>query len=98
VLGCGVAWWGWDSGLLVQSQLRQNGVAYPSFHATLYSLEEFSLPPLSLNERTYWRPQERHGGDTAFWFFEGYFIFHGLAGWVLTGLLIAALTGIIKKE
>lgn len=93
-----VAYAGWGHGLMVRSQPKQNGVAYPSFHASLYSLEQFSLPPLSLGEKSYWRPSERHSHDLGYWSLQGYFIFQGLAGWILTGLLIAALTGIIKKE
>lgn len=97
-IGWGAAGWGWNAGLMVRSHPVENQVFYPAFHASLYSLSKFSLPPLTLGRRTYWRPQARKPYDRAYWLFRGYFVFQGLAGWVLTGLLIAALTGIIKKE
>lgn len=96
--GWGVAWWGWHAGLMIRSQPQVKGVAYPDFHASLYSLKEFSLPPMSLHSHNFWRPYARTARGADYWLFKGYFIFQGLAGWVLAGLLIAALTGIIKKE
>ena len=103
-LGSGFAGLGWRAGLFVPSAqsepsaLRPAQAVAPRFHATLYSLDRFSLPPLDLGQKAAWQPHERGNCDPWYWAFQIYFILHSLAGWTLTGLLIAALTGIIKKD
>lgn len=98
LIGSIVAWVGWRSGVVVTASRSRHRVASPAFHATLYSLDQFSLPPLHFGQQGDWQPVARSRYDPRFWAFQIYFIFHALAGWTLTGLLIAALTGIIKKE
>ena len=84
--------------MMVPSQPSVSQVPYPSFHATLYSLDQFALPPLDLGQKKYWRLTETHLFASRVWLFHLYFILHALGGWTLTGLLLAALTGIMKKE
>ncbi len=86
----------------------QNGTTpphYPHFNAFVYSLENF-LPVVDLNQGMYWRPNPSH--DTAGHvhsegenhrhfgaFLHWYLWIHILAGWILTPLLAAGLSGLI---
>lgn len=70
---------------------------YPPFSAFVYSLENF-LPVVELGQGEYWRPNPRHGDSnpvlagTLRW----YLWIHILAGWTLTPLLFAGLSGLIR--
>ena len=86
----------------------QNGTTpphYPHFNAFVYSLENF-LPVVDLNQGMYWRPNPSH--DTAGHvhsegenhrhfgaFLHWYLWIDILAGWILTPLLAAGLSGLI---
>jgi hypothetical protein len=86
----------------------QNGTTpphYPHFNAFVYSLENF-LPVVDLNQGVYWRPNPSHDtGASARSETEGrryfgtflhwYLWIHILAGWILTPLLAAGLSGLI---
>jgi hypothetical protein len=61
--------------------------AYPKFTGFIYSLETF-IPFLKLGVADYWHPT---GGAL-----RVYFWIHIIAGWILTTLLVGALTGLIK--
>jgi hypothetical protein len=74
---------------------------YPPFNAFVYSLENF-LPVVDLHQGEYWRPNPSHGaadhlqkhtyaGPVLHW----YLWLHILAGWILTPLLAAGLSGLI---
>ncbi len=76
---------------------------YPRFNAFVYSLENF-LPVVDLHQGEYWRPNPYHGahlnpelkkcprgGVLLRW----YLWVHILAGWILTPLLAAGLSGLI---
>jgi hypothetical protein len=67
---------------------------YPPFVAPLYSLDVF-LPVVNLRQEDYWLPHPGKPWGRAFWF---YMWFHILAGWSLTTILVAALSGLIKKD
>ena len=67
---------------------------YPRFIAPLYSLDVF-LPIVDLHQESRWLPNMRNGWGWALW---GYMWFHIAAGWVLTSVFVAALTGLIKKD
>ena len=73
---------------------------YPPFNAVIYSLENF-LPLVDLHQGTYWRPNPHHGsggqqrplsGRLLRWYLWA----HILAGWVLTPLLAAGLSGLVR--
>jgi hypothetical protein len=78
---------------------------YPRFNAFVYSLENF-LPVVDLHQGEYWRPNpshtqegiadsERERGGYAGVALRWYLWLHILAGWVLTPLLAAGLSGLI---
>ncbi|HLK85600.1 MAG TPA: hypothetical protein VKT27_03765 [Candidatus Binataceae bacterium] len=73
---------------------------YPPFNAIFYSLENF-LPVVDLHQGTYWRPNPRHGsgahaisGTLLRW----YLWLHILAGWIITPLLAAGLSGLVRPD
>ena len=78
---------------------------YPRFNAFVYSLENF-LPLVELHQGEYWRPNpfagaaddspagsagHRYSGAFLRW----YLWIHILAGWILTPLMAAGLSGLI---
>lgn len=65
------------------------------FHPLVYALETL-LPVPGISETEYWRPNARVGG----WGFLLYYLRVGFTclGWVLTGVFLAAVTGVIKRE
>ncbi|MBI3721614.1 MAG: hypothetical protein HY248_03595, partial [Fimbriimonas ginsengisoli] len=70
---------------------------YPPFNAFVYSLENF-LPVVELGQGEYWRPNPLHNDANGMratvlgW----YLWLHILAGWTLTPLLFAGLSGLIR--
>ena len=75
---------------------------YPPFNALVYSLENF-LPVVDLHQGTYWRPNPRHGSGGRVRALSGtvlrwYLWVHILAGWIITPLLAAGLTGLVRPE
>jgi hypothetical protein len=78
---------------------------YPRFNAFVYSLENF-LPVVDLHQGEYWRPNPPHGAAAhlnpdlkkrphAGALLRWYLWIHILAGWILTPLLAAGLSGLI---
>ena len=79
---------------------NENGSApahYPPFNAFVYSLENF-LPVVELHQGEYWRPNPRHQTSTTLQatLLRWYLWLHILAGWTLTPLLFAGLSGLIR--
>jgi len=86
-------------------------VHYPHFNAFVYSLENF-LPVVDLHLGNQWHPNVRErvvedsatgewgtaSAMTAGKLLRWYLWFHILAGWVLTPLLFAGLSGLIRVE
>jgi hypothetical protein len=84
---------------------------YPPFHAFVYALEHF-LPVVELDQGAYWRPKpmrdttwrpgrirEDLDVTTVFGrFLRWYLWVHILAGWTLTPLLFAGLSGLVRPE
>lgn len=75
---------------------------YPPFNAVVYSLENF-LPIVDLHQGTYWRPNPRHGSGGRLRALSGtmlrwYLWLHILAGWIITPLLAAGLTGLVRPD
>jgi hypothetical protein len=75
---------------------------YPPFNAIVYSLENF-LPVVDLNQGTYWRPNPRHGTGGRLRALSGtilrwYLWVHILAGWIITPLLAAGLSGLVRPD
>ena len=75
---------------------------YPPFNAVVYSLENF-LPLVDLHQGTYWRPNPRHGMGGRMRALSGtllrwYLWVHILAGWIITPLLAAGLSGLVRPD
>jgi hypothetical protein len=82
---------------------------YPPFNALVYSLENF-LPVVALHQEEYWRPNPLRGakgqatgggngspvGSCAGTLLRWYLWFHILAGWTLTPLFFAGLSGLVR--
>jgi hypothetical protein len=67
---------------------------YPRFTAPVYSLDVF-LPIVDLHQESRWLPNMLSNWGWALWV---YMWFQILAGWLLTSVFVAALTGLIKKD
>jgi hypothetical protein len=84
---------------------------YPEFNAFVYSLENF-LPVVELHQDKYWRPNPRHlvpGRTTRSGkmldpsslpsrLLRAYLWVHILAGWTITPLLFAGLSGLVHPD
>jgi hypothetical protein len=70
---------------------------YPPFNAFVYSLENF-LPVVDLHQGEYWRPNpgQPDSRTMAASLLRWYLWLHILAGWTLTPLLFAGLSGLIR--
>jgi hypothetical protein len=70
---------------------------YPPFNALIYSLENF-LPVVELHQGEYWRPNPLHQRSRRLEanLLRWYLWLHILAGWTLTPLLFAGLSGLIR--
>ncbi|MBV8134242.1 MAG: hypothetical protein JO121_01175 [Deltaproteobacteria bacterium] len=81
-------------------QFAASGIApghYPPFNAFVYSLENF-LPVVDLHQGEYWRPNPRQpeSGTISASLLRWYLWLHILAGWTLTPLMFAGLSGLIR--
>jgi hypothetical protein len=67
---------------------------YPRLLAPVYAIDTF-LPIINLRQRDYWIPR-----PTGFfgWLALLFLWFQTVTGWVLTSALVAALSGLVKKE
>ena len=84
---------------------------YPLFNPFVYSLENF-LPVVELHQDKYWRPNPRHGvrgrvtlagtpldsSSIPSRFLRWYLWIHILAGWTITPLLFAGLSGLVRPD
>ncbi len=84
---------------------------YPVFNAFVYSLENF-LPVVVLYQDQYWRPNARRGiggtihgsrtmlnrGEIPSRVLRVYLWMHILAGWTITPLLFAGLSGLVRPD
>jgi hypothetical protein len=68
--------------------LVKPGEAHPSFHGAVYALDTL-LPVVDLRQQAAWIP---HGG--AQWWASASI----LAGWILTTAIVAALTGLLRRD
>jgi hypothetical protein len=68
---------------------------YPPFNPMYYSLDVV-LPFLDLRQKSSWQLKGRKTGDWLHAFYEVFLISYVLAVYLLTGLVLAALTGLVK--
>jgi len=72
--------------------------AHPEFQPFLYSLDVF-LPIVDLHQESYWLPRPVPAWPYWLsWCYVAYMVFHIIAGWLLTTLLVVGLTGLVKKD
>tara|TARA_R110002124_G_scaffold26361_7_gene94891 strand:+ start:17263 stop:18885 length:1623 start_codon:yes stop_codon:yes gene_type:complete len=67
---------------------------YPAFNGLMYSLDTF-FPFVDFHQEAYWLP---FAGDRFGGFFRLWLWVHIIAGWVLSTMAVAGLTGLIKKD
>ena len=89
LFGCIVFWRGYKTGVIIQADKE----AYYKFNALIYSIEMF-VPVVDLRMKKYWMPDANKLWGAII---RGYMWIHISAGWIFTTLLIAGLTGLIKK-
>lgn len=78
---------------------------YPRFNALIYSLDVFT-PLTYLHQADYWMPNPARGprlgwGTGGFYLSEIlriYYWFHIIAGWTLTSLFVAGLSGLVEQH
>ena len=84
---------------------------YPVFNPLVYSLENF-LPVVELHQDKYWRPNPRHtvagratrsgeprdSSSAPSRLLRYYLWLHILAGWTITPLLFAGLSGLVRPD
>jgi hypothetical protein len=68
--------------------LARPGEAHPGFHGAVYALDTL-LPVVDLRQQAIWIPQ----GGVQWWAWASI-----LAGWILTTAVVAALTGLLKRD
>ncbi len=68
--------------------------SYPCLQPIVYSLDAF-LPIVDLHQEKYWLPDvsKNYG-----WLYRVYLWLHIIFGWILTTVLVAGLTGLVKKD
>jgi len=67
---------------------------YPRFHAVVYSLDVF-FPVVDLQQKAYWQPTDATPKGLAY---RGYFWAHTVIGWLLTGVAVAGLARLVKRD
>lgn len=70
---------------------------YPEFEPLVYSLDTL-LPFIDLHQKSYWWLRPTNGHRPIYYLYESYFIFHVFAGWALTALVVAAISGLLKRD
>ena len=59
---------------------------------TLYAID--AVVPIDLKQVSTWRPNREGGGNGLHWILVG----SDLAGWVLAGVFVAAIAGLLKRS
>jgi hypothetical protein len=67
---------------------------YPDFDPILYSVDVF-LPIVDLHQESLWIPNTGEDGGEPYFY---YMVFHIAAGWFLTTLFVAAVSGLVKTD
>ncbi|TRD21659.1 hypothetical protein [Palleronia caenipelagi] len=91
-------WIGCESGPAYEALdcFKRNAPDFPRFNSYVFSLDTL-LPVVSFGMEGYWLPSEARGTRFAT-FAAGYLWFHIAAGWVLSLLLVAGLSGLIRTD
>jgi hypothetical protein len=70
---------------------------YPRFNPVMYSLDTL-VPVIDLQQKAYWQPIETTLQGASFPWYRTYFWIHTGVGWLLTGVVVAGLSGLVKKD
>ena len=77
---------------------------YPPFEPVAYAVDLF-IPFVDFHQENYWHPDvnrpvkgKEYLGRRTGWFYRGYVWFHIAVGWILSTLLVAALSGVVKRR
>lgn len=68
---------------------------FQPFNSLVYSIDTF-VPIINLHQETNWIPHPKNGGLATV--ARVYLWIHIIAGWVITALLAASVTGMVKKD
>ncbi len=68
---------------------------YPKFNSVLDSIDLF-VPVLDLHQDKFW--ELRTGTFAIYWFYRFYSWMHIMLGWIVSTLVVVALTGIIRRD
>lgn len=99
LIGFALSYWGYSAHLIVptdkdayvffvQPQHWYPPDSYPSFHATMFSIEN-GIPVINLSMSDHWRAV----GGFSWWFFG-----QRIVGWFLSIFFVAGITGLTKSE
>ena len=69
-------------------------ISYPPFNAYVYSIDAF-LPIVDLHQESSWLPKYDKAGVSWVWW---YLWFHIVMGWILTTMIAAAITGLMRRK
>jgi hypothetical protein len=83
---------GW--GVFSMADMKSTSDFAPQFNPFIYSLEVF-VPVVDLHQERYYLPS---GKSLYGSWFRTYFWLHIILGWIATTLLVAALTGLIRRD
>jgi hypothetical protein len=78
----------------MSQQSTLENLDYPTFNSLFYSLDAF-LPLVDLHQESHWLPKSDIGGARCVW---RYMLFHIIMGWILTTMIVAAISGLIRRE
>ena len=94
LLGGAVFWLAGIQGVMSPTSTPQPDVPYPTFQPLIYSVDVF-LPIIDLQEARFWLPNSALAGGLLF---RGYMWVHIILGWLFSSLIVASVTGLIRKD
>jgi hypothetical protein len=110
MIGTGVFFHAYRTGVILPSPQSGHGQGGPDnseqvqlahsrlkFHPFFYSIDVL-LPFLDLHQKSSWWLSEQKTEEWVYFVYEFYFLVQVLAGWLLTGLVVGAISGLIKKD
>jgi hypothetical protein len=74
---------------------RELSPAYPEFHSLAFSVETV-VPLVNLYQAQYWLPRTDSGKWLSGWIWMSVFWLERIAGWILSLLFVAGVTGLLK--
>ncbi|MHA1942403.1 MAG: hypothetical protein ACXACY_26160 [Candidatus Hodarchaeales archaeon] len=103
ILGSFLFHWSYNGKLMQSVGEAKSGGINTEFNSVLYSIDVF-VPFLDLHQEKFWLPDPTKPAKNTFlgykrgWWARSYLWIHIILGWVFTTLLVATITGIIRRE